>query len=43
MRDGSSIVTLRATRRVWAVGAIHGEAARPGLSREGVELVVIVG
>lgn len=28
MRDGSSIATLRASRRVWAVGAIHGEAAR---------------
>jgi len=28
MRDGSSIATLRATRRVWAVGAIHGEATR---------------
>ncbi|BBK38835.1 hypothetical protein STAQ_39130 [Allostella sp. ATCC 35155] len=28
MRDRSSIATLRATRRVWAVGTIHGEAAR---------------
>ncbi|BBK44627.1 hypothetical protein STVA_46470 [Allostella vacuolata] len=28
MRDGTSIVVLRASRRVWAVGAIHGEADR---------------
>ena len=28
MSEDRSIVTLRRPRRVWAVGAIHGDAAR---------------
>ncbi|MGE0726199.1 MAG: hypothetical protein AB7O45_17635, partial [Alphaproteobacteria bacterium] len=28
MADAPTIATLRATARVWAVGAVHGEAAR---------------